>query len=206
VLENPTCRWSTIECKNSGVDPFAPDCVTQAATAGPDFADCCLNEANDEFLSPLVQERAWTSPIWYKPTGVERMHGKLHFGGGRLDLRLRFDAAVSIDPDTQPLDITLRDDADIYLLNVPPGTLEQRRPGRYVYKGGALPGVRKLKLAQRPGKAANLKAKVDGLDLSGVDRDDHLLELLVRHGDYCPAVGRTWVSRGDNLRTRFGRP
>jgi hypothetical protein len=65
VLENPSCRWSTWVCQRAGVDPFAPDCAAQAA--GGDFANCCLDEANDPFLTPVVQERAWTSPIWYAP-------------------------------------------------------------------------------------------------------------------------------------------
>ena len=67
VLENPTCRWSTRVCKSVGVDPFAPDCATQAAAVGRDFANCCLNESNDPFMEPTIQERAWTSPIWYRP-------------------------------------------------------------------------------------------------------------------------------------------
>ncbi len=62
VLENPTCRWSTYDCKALGVDPFAADCQTKAITVQPgtNLSDCCR-------LSPTVQERAWTSPIWYDP-------------------------------------------------------------------------------------------------------------------------------------------
>ncbi len=67
VLENPTCRWSTRVCKSVGVDPFAADCDSQAAAVGGDFANCCLDESNDPFMSPIIQERAWTSPIWYRP-------------------------------------------------------------------------------------------------------------------------------------------
>lgn len=78
LIENPTCRWSTLQCKASGVDPFSKDCKTQAeqATAqakdngawGDDvFGKCCLNEAEEPFYSPVIQERAWSSPIWYTP-------------------------------------------------------------------------------------------------------------------------------------------
>ncbi|MEM7018732.1 MAG: DUF3604 domain-containing protein [Pseudomonadota bacterium] len=44
VLENPTCRWSTWDALKAGVEP-RPD------------------------LHKTIQERAWSSPIWYVPEG-----------------------------------------------------------------------------------------------------------------------------------------
>ncbi len=77
VLENPTCRWSTLQCMAAGVNPFAEDCDAQAARAtnaahqrgasGPIYHWCCQREEEEPFYSPIIQERAWTSPIWYQP-------------------------------------------------------------------------------------------------------------------------------------------
>lgn len=50
VVENPTCRWSTYECNRLRED-------------GQDLPETC----NGEDTTTTVQERAWTSPIWYRP-------------------------------------------------------------------------------------------------------------------------------------------
>ncbi|MBT6951236.1 MAG: DUF3604 domain-containing protein, partial [Gammaproteobacteria bacterium] len=76
VVENPTCRWSTLQCQNAGVNPFAADCANQAEQANQDAGDrlgasgdvygkCCLDPGQQPFYSPVIQERAWSSPIWY---------------------------------------------------------------------------------------------------------------------------------------------
>jgi len=77
VLENPTCRWSTHQCQAAGVNPFSDTCEEQAARANaaeeeggapPEvWRNCCLEPEQEPFYERVIQERAWTSPIWYTP-------------------------------------------------------------------------------------------------------------------------------------------
>jgi hypothetical protein len=59
VLENPTCRWSQRICAAAQVD------CARRETIGEGLEGCC-----DPLHQPTLQERAWTSPIWYAPGGA----------------------------------------------------------------------------------------------------------------------------------------
>jgi hypothetical protein len=50
VLENPSCRYSAYECLR------LPESERPAA-------------CRDAAVPKTIQERAWTSPIWYSPAG-----------------------------------------------------------------------------------------------------------------------------------------
>lgn len=58
VLENPACRWSQRLCVDAGVRCDEP------ATIPAGLASCCAADHKK-----TVQERAWSSPIWYVPPG-----------------------------------------------------------------------------------------------------------------------------------------
>ena len=56
VIENPTCRWSQRLCIARGVRCDDPRSI------GEGLEGCCADEHR-----PVIRERAWTSPIWYRP-------------------------------------------------------------------------------------------------------------------------------------------
>src|SRR5690606_9170436 len=56
VVEDPTCRWSTRACNQAGIRCGDPASIRRG------WEDCC-----DEAYPRTVQQRAWTSPIWYTP-------------------------------------------------------------------------------------------------------------------------------------------
>ena len=58
VVENPRCRWSQYICNARGVDCERPETIDTG------LEGCCAAEHR-----PVIQERAWTSPIWYRPAG-----------------------------------------------------------------------------------------------------------------------------------------
>ena len=51
VIEDPVCRWSWRDCLSLPEADRPPACA-------------------DPTLPRTLQERAWTSPIWYSPTGA----------------------------------------------------------------------------------------------------------------------------------------
>jgi hypothetical protein len=208
VLENPTCRWSTLLCKSQGVDPFdAANCATQAALAGEAFADCCLTEADDPFMEPVIQERAWSSPIWYRPEAISRLKARVKFGNDpgtdTLKLRLKIRKVPStFDVTTEDLTISVTDDDEIYRVTIPAGSFTQNAPGKFVYSDPteSLNGLKLVKL-DTSGKGG-LKLRTGRLDLSNADGTDHMVQVTMGVGTYGTEHTRLWEAQGNRLSIR----
>ena len=65
VVENPTCRWSRYACNAAGVDCASID------DSDP-LRACC-----DPSVTAHIQERAWTSPVWYSRACAHREGGRV---------------------------------------------------------------------------------------------------------------------------------
>ncbi len=204
VLENPTCRWSTLYCAAQGIDCSVP----AAVPAG--FEECC-NDGSDPMRPPLpktIQERAWSSPIWYRPESIARLKGQVRFGSAPasdvLDLTVRLGALpAGFSAATQPLSITLRDDDDIYQVTIPAGTLQETRPRRFMWrdKTGSIGGIRSVCLQESAAGKAVLRLRTVSMALAGADRVDHFAELLIEAGATALRTTRLWQIRGADLET-----
>jgi len=210
VVENPTCRWSTRLCKAVGVDPLSPDCHTQAAGAAAAFADCCLG-ADDPFMEPVIQERAWTSPIWYRPEAVSRLRARLRFGKhpgrDRLAVRLRLGRVpAGVDPGTSALALRISDDDEIYAVTLPAGALRKVGPGRFVLSdpGMRAVGLRALSVGVGRGGDAVLALRAAGVDLGRADRAAHMVTVALELGAARASHTRLWRLRGDRLAPEEG--
>jgi hypothetical protein len=218
VLENPVCRWSTRVCKDAGVDPFAADCAAQAAAAPAAFADCCLaTSGTDPFLTPTVQERAWTSPIWYRPESIGRLKARLAFSvlrgrfplvgdprrRGAIVLRATLGRLpAAFDPSADALTVRVSDDDEIFAVHAPAGTLRGRRK-RWRFKDRT-DGIRGVSLAVRR-KDAVLTVTGRRVDLSRAAREDHPVTVAIEAGLFRTTHTRTWRLEKNHLEPEGGR-
>jgi len=208
VLESPTCRWNVSLCRQLGVDPLSADCAAQAEAAGG-LDDCCRGPANDAFLDPITQERAWTSPIWYRPESFARLAAAVVFGHGTGKDVLRLKARVerwpeSFDPAVQQLTLRVTAADEIFVATIPAGTLEAGGRSRWRLPKNA---ARALDLAVfelrgGPGGAAVLRARSVPSDLSSAGREDGAVTVALDAGPAWQASHtRLWTASRKKLGT-----
>jgi len=197
VLENPTCRWSTWACKAAGVDPLSPDCATQAAAADPAFANCCLTRGPaSPFVSPIIQERAWTSPVWYRPEAIANVEGGVTYGSrpgaDRLALQLRIGRLpADLSLESSDLTLTVSDNDQIFNVTIPAAALVADSTQQH-FTATLQPGLEALTVDLLANGEAQLALQTDDLDLSAADRVDHIVEIALAIGPYHSTHVRLW--------------
>jgi hypothetical protein len=188
VLENPVCRWSTRLCNSLGVD------CTDPGSVPAEYAECCTT-----LVDKTVQERAWTSPIFYQPErfGVK---GRIKYGrdpgADRLHLELTIGKVPSdLDVTANDLTITLRDEDVIYTATLPAGSMVEKNPGRsfaYVDPTGSIGGIKKATLRIGSRGTGRLVIDTVGIDLSSAQQSSHRIAVQLASGAYGHSDERTW--------------
>ncbi len=188
ALENPSCRWTTYVCNAQGVDCADP------ASVPADYQLCCSQE-----LPKTVQERAWSSPIWYRPESVAKLKAVAKVRGqGQDSLVLKATLSrrpMALAPETEDITVELHDDDTIFAVTIAAGTMVEKKAGRkYVLKDstGALAGVRKAVIKIDRRLQAKLKIKAANIDLSTADLSDHFVRTTLQAGDFRAEHVRLW--------------
>jgi hypothetical protein len=174
----------------------------QAANVGAAFANCCLQPEDDAFFSPVIQERAWTSPIWYRPDGIADVRGGVQFGPrpgtDRLALTIRIgEMPPAVDLLHTDLTIDVSDNDDIFRVTIPAGALRPDGSNRYALAPDqARPaGLETAAIERASNGELALMLRSAPLDLSAADLVDHPVDVSLAAGTYRTSQMRTWVAQ-----------
>ncbi|MBU6281331.1 DUF3604 domain-containing protein [bacterium] len=217
VVEEPTCRWSTWLCNEQGVDCSDP------AKVPAELAECCV-------MPKTIQERAWSSPIWFRPEGVASLVAEIApaAGGGRGLVGVIGGHSLpgsgggglhQVSGRGGPTDgrgdvLRLR----MELGAMPPGfdpetqdvvvslrdddvILQETIPAGRLIPGGATTGLARAALVRRSDGRAVLEIETLPRDLRAADRVDHFVEVEVRFGAHPVSIVPLWRWDGRRLGT-----
>ena len=198
VLENPVCRWSTRLCNSLGVDCSNPGSVPAI------YKDCCSG-----IVPKTIQERAWTSPVFYQPEKLGTK-GQVIYGHGAGEDRLKLQLTIGRVPSelnvsANPLTVTMSDEGPIFTATLPAGAMITKKAGRtYAYEdpSGSIGGIKKARLRINKNGTGTLSIDTVRMDLSGAQAADHRVAVQVASGAYDQTDSRFWDAGHGRLRAR----
>jgi hypothetical protein len=181
------------------VDPFAGTCAEQAAGLGAPWDFCCLGPSNDAFFSPVVQERAWTSPIWYRPAGVTRLRGAVKFarrhGRDTVKIAARLGRVpAGFDPAASGLVVQV---GTLWAADAPAPAWRATKRGWKLT--GDVPGLGRGSIRVRGDGTVDVKVRSAPLDLSVVAREPQEVTVALEQGTYVAEHTRRWGAKRRKL-------
>jgi hypothetical protein len=194
VVENPVCRWSTVLCNDEGVD-----CDNPPVPVG--LEECCNPD-----VPKTIQERAWTSPIWYRPDSFGKFRSSIKVKGGNRDtvkIKATLDRApAQLDPATEDITITVSDDDTIYTATIPAGTLIQTKPGFWGLSDpfGTVDGLKRVQIKLDSQGRAKVSFQTIKTDLPNADLTDHFIHTTLAVSSFTAEHVRLWEARGTTLK------
>jgi hypothetical protein len=197
VLENPICRWSQQLCNSLNVD------CTNILSVPMDYRECCMGLAER-----TIQERAWTSPVFYQPEGFgtkgQVIYGKSP-GTDRLKLELTIGRVpAELEPNDNGLTVTVTDGDAVYSATLPAGAMIEKSPGRvysYADPAGTIGGIKKAKLTVNKRGTGILKIDVADRDLSAAQLTEHRVNVQLASGAYDQTDSRYWAPVNGRLKS-----
>ena len=197
VLQNPTCRWHQYVCNDGAVD------CSDLGSVPAEYIECC----NDAFWPDTIQERAWSSPIFYIPEEMGIAKAQIKYGKNPGEDRAKISLVIGragddLDPTANALGVVLSDDDDIINATFPAGALVDTGKGtvfKYKDRTGSIAGITTAVLKRGVGKASKLLLKTGKTDLSAADANDHTVSLTLSIGGYTSTDTTPWQYTGKSL-------